>query len=265
MRIVAHLRALFDPATTRDQVLARARSLGEVESIVGISGSERMHILFLYHRVLAEELNRSTLPARSRYRLLLLLESGLQDDLLADLQGQESALASYARAVTNPLPTRGSHWADVMRDEMAVLGALPGVSFVSLYCPDAEGVFKIEQIAGRMAALASDLLLDPAYRLMLASHGRHGQSLVAETWRRQEIMRAANYQSQPELLPWKAIAEQLDVDSMLGVPIVSADDRPVAVLGLYGIYATQFESSRMQEFALGLHHRWSELWRWRTS
>ena len=259
-RQAEHLRAVLNPAAQREDILRRATRLGEVHILVGVDSALLVQSLALYRRMLSQHLNQAALPARSRYRLLLVAECRLQDDIQAELQAQSDTMGKYFGVLAAPRPPPGALWPDISLAQLDALAQLPGVLDLAVFRPDALGVFQIEAMAGAQSAAIRVITLDPRYQPNLDTHSPLGRALVSRAWRGAEVLSAPAYALDEQFSAWHEVLAPLGVRSALAIPVLDASGHPMAVVRLFGAYPNQFESLWMRQFARGLQQRLDELW-----
>lgn len=260
MRHVEYLRLLLDPAATRDMVWEKARWLGQISALTGVDFILLTRSISLYRRIFTEQLSQSHLPVHFRKKLMLTVEMRLQEAISAELQGSEDTRVAYFESASAPLPERGTPWTDAIRTEIDALGGLPGVIGVGLIRPNSLGEFVLEYSGGPKAAEAY-VLNDPQFKIVLDRESPRGHGLITEAWRnRQLIITSADYLNDPRVSHWHGLAKSYGFRSMLAVPVLDEANQPLAVLGIYGRYVNQFESSWMRQWARSTQQRWSFIW-----
>jgi len=256
-----HMIFLFDPATTRDAIRARARELGEQHSLVGLDAALLSRSFALYRDLLTERLNRTLMSARQRYRLLLFTERRLMDHLEAELAAMQQVTGTYFDLLALPLPDGGTRWVDAFRAELDVLGALPGVQAVLLLRLTSEGFFTVEHGAGREAERAEALLASPEAQRQLAADVGEAPGATVGAWREGQILTIGHYDSDVRVAPWWQAVRQIGGHSMLAIPVLDTLGHLAAGICVFGAYPGQFESQTMHQFAQSVELRWEELWR----
>ncbi|MBN2692946.1 MAG: diguanylate cyclase, partial [Burkholderiaceae bacterium] len=113
---------LVAPDTSLALLAQRARRQGETHTLVGVSASLMAKAQALYRRLLSEHLNGILMPARDRYRVMLVVETRLQDDMQLEFELQDATIGNYIRSLSGELPQSGAAWVDVRRGEVAGLG-----------------------------------------------------------------------------------------------------------------------------------------------
>ena len=262
-RQTAHLHFLLDPQTTRDDIVLRARRIGQVHALSGVGGAWLSRAQSLYRQLLAEHLNHAPLPARERSRILRTAEQRLQEDIQAELDVQAQTTAAYLDVLGRPLPTRGSAWADASQAGLGELGALPGIQAALLLRPGPGGALAVEGRAGPQAGILADGLQKPGWEPVLDPTSPRGQALTALAWRSLQIESSASLTRDPRYAAWRGWAadvDQLSIRSAISIPVLDAAGQAVVVLSLFGAYPNQFERGFMQPFARGLKNRWEQIW-----
>ena len=248
------LRLLFAPTAARAEVAARARQLGEIHQLAGIDPTLLMRAVALYRSVVAEHLRETLLSARTRYQVMLVVEKRLQDQMENDLQGMQSVIAAYAGMLSSPLPQPQARWVDVAGDECETIGRLPGVAAVLLLRLDPDGVFTIEHRAGQVADQIGDAL----------EQIHEGSSTIAgdivNALADDRTLTVANCMTDDRFAPWSHLIGQIDMRSLLALPVRDASGHAGLGLCILGRYPHQFESPLMREFAQSIAHRWEEVW-----
>ncbi len=260
VRQAEHLSFLLHPGTTREAIVQRARHLGQVHALVGVSGAWLSKAQSLYRQLLGEHLNHALLHAGERYRILRAAENRIQEDIQAELEMEAQTTATYLNVLASALPPQGSRWVDASSLGVAVLGALPGVQAVMLMRLKADGVFAVEDSAGPRARDVAVLLQTPGMEAVLDPASPRGRGMTAQAWRTLQIVSAPAYGSDARYQPWGPHAAGLGVRSTLSVPVLNTAGQVVVVISFFGAYPHQFESPVMQQFARGLQHRWEQIW-----
>ncbi len=262
-RQAAHLQFLLDPATSRDAIRQRARHLGLVHALTGVSGAWLSRAQGLYRRLLAEQLNQVALGARERLRTMFVADARLQEDVQVELEVEGATTAVYLDLLAAPLPTPGARWVDVSEAALAELAALPGVLAVLLLRLRPDGVLAVERSAGARALALAELLQTPGCEAVLDARSPRGQGASALAWRNLRIETSASLAQDPRYRGWFVLAGQpatQGLRSSLSVPLVDAAGQVVGVLACFGEWPNQFESPVMRQFARGVKSRWEQLW-----
>lgn len=251
-----HLRFLLDVDTSRDKLVARARFLGQLHTLVGVSNAWLVQAHALYRKLLGARLNQTLMPSRDRYQITLVADARLQEDLQSELYAGQSTMDAYLQHLGRPLPAEGSLWVDFMSSEVQALSALAGILDAECSRPDSLGVFQIETMAGAQKAAFRRTLLDPSYQPNLDLHSPCGQGVVSRAWRGEAIVSVPSYSSDPQLQIWREVMGPLGVRSVMAFPVLAEDGHPVAAVRIFGAYPNQFESAWMRQFAGSLQQRW---------
>ncbi len=255
-----HLLFVMGAQTTREQILAQARRVGQVHALVGVGSVHLMQSLSLYRKLLTDFLNQSTLAARDRYRLLMIAEARLEEDILAQAQEGGATIQRFFALLTAPMPPQACFWIEAISTEIHPLSTCPGIRAALLFRPSSEGVMTIESSAGDQAAAIASVLNTPGQEALFDEKVPRGQGLSAEAWRTGAIQTAANIQTDHRYANWLPHIKVLRIQSAMAIPILDSAGAAIAVLTLYGAYPNQFESTWMQQFARNLQQRLNQIW-----
>jgi EAL domain-containing protein (putative c-di-GMP-specific phosphodiesterase class I) len=253
-----HLLFVFDPATTRAAIAEEGERLGAIHALSGIVGGRMMRENAFFNKLLVDCLEKETLSPTDRYRLHLVATLRLQEDLQARLRGESRTTETYYRTFSAPLPPPSSRWEEVRLQELADLGALPGIRSVLLLRPDSEGTFFVEECAGPEGETIALFFQSPGTRVSLDTDRSKDRSILSRVWRTQTSETVSSLATNPDH-PWFRVNQGARIRSLLEIALSDASGRPVAVLGLGGAYPNQFGSSWMKHFAQTTAYRWSQL------
>lgn len=256
----AYLQFLLAPTTTQAMIHERARQVGQIHALVGVTAVLLTQTLSLYRRLLSEQLKEFLLPARVRYQLLQTAEARLQEDLEIQLDMEGRVLSAYFDHLSRPMPLTGTAWTTASATDVEWLGALPGIQGALVMRLSAEGVFTVESSAGPLSARITEILGAPGLQAVVDPATPRGQGLSAQAWRGLQIVSTPSYALDPRYRAWHDVAEPLGIRSALSVPILNAAGQAEAVISLFGAFPNQFESATLQHFARGLQQRWEQIW-----
>lgn len=259
-RQAQHLDFLLDPRTTQAMIQQRARHLGQVHALVGVSAAALSNSMALYRRLLRAHLNQNLLPARERYQLVQAAEARVQEDIQTELQSAQEVSDAYLHTLTQGYPSEHTLWADILPVELDHIAKLPGILACELLHQNAEGVFQVEASAGKVADQVRQILSAPGTQAILDVRQTTGKGLIASAWHSGEITHTAAYANDARTAAWQSEVESLGIRSMLAIPIPRAPQNPVLVLAIQGAYPHQFESTWMHQFATSMQQRWSTIW-----
>ncbi len=255
-----HWQVLLSPHIDKETVENRARRVGEIHVLVGVTSVILSRSVSFFRQLLSKFLNQALLPARERYRISLTVETRLQDDVQEQLMAEGTVLGAYFNCLSAPLPPLGSLWADVSVRNLGVLGALPGIQAATLMRLGSDGRFAIIHSAGSKAAAITSMYQKPDMTVVIDPDQPQGQALCAVAWRKRQIVSSASFALDPHYAHWLAATKKLGIRSVLAVPIVSPAGQAEAVLIMYGAFPNQFESQPIQQFSRGIQQRWEQLW-----
>ncbi|BEV73070.1 hypothetical protein THUN1379_25520 [Paludibacterium sp. THUN1379] len=255
-----HCRYLLAPDTTREGIIQRGQQIGGVHALVGVSSTLLTQSRALFRQKLGEQLNRSLLSARERYRVLLAADARMQDDLQAELEGAQSVQDAYQVLLSRPLPPEDVQPVEAWHSELEAIGQLPGVLACQLLRPNAQGIFQVEASAGDMAEPIREILATPGMQPVFDTREQAGRGVIPLAWRSGNPETCAVYGRDPRTATWHPVLDRVPIRSMVVIPIRDGSGDAAHVLAIQGRMPNQFESRSMQQFAAGLQQRLCTIW-----
>ena len=222
-RQIAHLLFLFDSRTTRADIVRRARQLGQVHALTGVSAAWLSRAQSLYRQLLAEHFSHAPMLIRERLRTLHAAETRLQADIQAELDVETQTTSTYLDVLATALPPQGTLWADASEAGIEELGRLPGMQAALLMRLMPGGTFAVEGSAGPQARLIADLLQTPGNEPVLDPASPHGQALTARAWRSLHIETSAALAHDTRYAGWggwPAHFHELGIRSAASIPVL---------------------------------------------
>ncbi len=259
-RQAAYLAMLVDPATTREGLLGRARQLGAIHLLGGVSGSMLARASMRYRALLAEHLGGARVPVMKRYRLLGLFDLRMQDDLQAQFSAAEAVSRSYLEVFARKQPARGARWSDASQEELDFLAHLPGVVAVALTRLHRSGSLVVEASACAQAGDPVAELFASAGLPELDPASPRGRSATSSAWRNEANSRIDSWAHDERVAPWRDAGARLGIRSHVSIPFCGRDGHVVGVVSVFGGQTAQFASSWMQEWCSGLRRRLDVAW-----
>lgn len=263
-RFESHARELLSASVPRPELAAAGRRMGIADALCGLDAA-------LLSQACSEGAGpfamqaAAALPAGARgQRLALIVMQRLLDDLHARIAGLTEVVRAYQQEAVAPLPGAATPWAQFVDEQLQRLAELPGIVACATLRPDAQGVFRVEALAGH-----------PAMRAFLAGDGhdqlprldaraQHGQGLVAPAWRSGTIVHAGRYGTDSRTTAWRRtwnqLSAQVELCSSVAIPVLDRAGHPVQLLLIYGSAPNQFESAAMRVFVEGLQRRFGMVW-----
>jgi diguanylate cyclase (GGDEF)-like protein len=247
LRQCEHLRFLLSPRTEREAILSRAKIVGQIHCLSGISNSLLVAGMNLYRKLLASQIHRGLVPDRDRTKILTIADQRIEDHIRMELESEIATIGRYMEATLAELPMKPSQDAC---PEIDLLQSLPGVL----------GIFYLS--------------LPPQSRrgVILASSGHQRETLASlfeEAYDRetlQEISTLRTRSLQNPALPqsFRRLA-QTNVRSILEIPVRhshGSERNPAGSSGQYdhwlvvaGEHIHQFNSSWARQFAHSLRQK----------
>ncbi|OIQ77605.1 oxygen sensor protein DosP [mine drainage metagenome] len=259
-RQVAYLRFLVSPDTTLDALKSRARQIGAIHFLSGVSGSMLARSSVRYRSLLGERVNAERLPASRRYHLLTVVESRVQDELQAQFSAGEEVNQSYLEVFSRQRPFQGGLWTDASQQELDFLAGLSGVLDVVLTRLNREGELTVERSAAKPGSDISAALRDRTLLPDLDPTSPRGQNATSTAWRTQTIERIDSWARDPRVEPWRDLGARFGIRSNVAIPFAGQDGHVVGVLTIYGTQPNQFASAWMQQWTAGVQRRMESIW-----
>lgn len=250
-----HLESILTPTASQEQIRNRATYVGHIHGLVGVSNDLLVQAIFLYRKILMEQLNHSAIPARSRYRIILTVESRLQDDIVAQLQAQHFIFEQYFGFIHDADPAIHPVTPSSYSNELSRLSDLPGIVRATLFGVNADN---------RLTLYHST---DP-HLVELLPPGRNiavGEADPALEWLYSQIIRASqsgtiitvSVPSHQTMPPQSSVLTDRPVRAQLLIPIQSLGADPAKVVVLEGSYVNQFNFPMMHRFSTAVQQRWT--------
>jgi diguanylate cyclase (GGDEF)-like protein len=259
----AHLLFLLQPQTTELKIQTRARRLGYVHALIGVTARLLLKSMTLYRQQLNLFIGQALFTGRERYHLTQVLDARLDLDMQEQIARQDGLFYTYLEVLNAPIDGSDGLFADALKQELQRFGQLPGIVLALLLRLNADGVFVVEQAGGPQAEAAMALMLQPGFEISIDPQSPNGQGLVAQCWRAQTVLSSPSYAKDPRYAIWRPVAETVGIRSHLAIPIINAAGHSAWVLSLYGAYPHQFEIPVMRHFAHGIQHRFQQFLRQR--
>ncbi len=256
----AYLRYLVAPSTSLQALVARARHVGTVHYLGGVSGSMIARSSVRYRALLGEHLAAARLLQARRHEVLAVIDSRLQDELQAQFTAGEETGRLYLGVLTRPRPHPNILWPDAVQDELSVLAALPGIVVVALRRLNRDGQLVVEHSACSPGSSVPETFFDTSAAPHLDPGSVTGQSTTSVAWRTQSIERVDSWSSDPRVAPWREEGMGAGIHSHVSIPFAGTDAHVAGVLTIYGAQSGQFASLWMQQWSASVQHRMESVW-----
>ncbi|MDE1955970.1 MAG: EAL domain-containing protein [Betaproteobacteria bacterium] len=264
LRQEEHARHLLRASATRPELAAAGRLIGAADALRGLDGAQLSAACSAAAGSFATQAAAALGASAGGQRLALIMMQRLFDDLHARIAGLTGVVRAYQQEAVAPLPVRATPWAQFVDGQLQRIAQLPGIVACAMLRPDAQGVFRVEALAGHPAMRAFLGRDGPDELPRLDARSRHGQGLVAPAWRSGAIVYAGRYASDPRTTAWRgsweALRAQVQVCSTVAIPVLDRAGHAVHVLLLYGSTPNQFGSAAMRVFVEGLQRRFGVVW-----
>ena len=256
----SYLRFLAAPDTNLQKLTERARHVGIVHFLAGVSGSLIARSSVHYRILLGEHLAAARLGQPRRHDLLSVIETRLQDELQAQFSAGEDVARLYLDVLARPRPHPNMLWPDAAQRELNSLAELPGLAAIALRRLNRDGVLVVERSASAARSSVPASLFDGSVLPNLDPNSETGQSTTSAAWRTGEIARVDSWSRDPRVLPWREIGLRVGIRSHVSIPFFGADGHVAGVVTLYGTQTNQFASPWMHQWSASVRHRMESIW-----
>ena len=257
---VEHLKFALDPETTREALQDCAKEIGRIHFLTGVGNEILLRAKSFCVKVLKDNLDQSIPVLKDLTHILVAAEWRLHEDIEMQISSGVATMEQYRSILASPLPPKGTLWTDARALEIRMLGQLPGLQAVLFARPDSRGVFMIEEYGGTMGEIGSSVLRTPELESVIDPSSPRGQGLLSRAWRSLHFQTSPSFHLDPIFAPWHEVIKKLGIHSVMVLLVRDHLKNPVALIGFYGAYPNQFESSTMKQFALGVEQRWEKIW-----
>ncbi|MCL7750012.1 diguanylate cyclase [Guyparkeria hydrothermalis] len=256
-----HLAFLLAPDLGEEQHANRARQIGHVHALAGVSPSDLVRAITVYMHEFNETFNRAHLNQRHQNRLERVFTERLSMELSHQLAaGQAVDDEFHAALVEIDQRRRNEHnWPDFNEHLLDTLTGLPGITGVAILSPNADGRFVANYAEGDDLFARSNDRADTHPTLDLKRP--ESAHPVSAAYRQARVVRMDNTLDDPAGAPWATRADAAGIRSTVAVPILDNRDQPIAVICLQGRIPGMFASARLQGFAGQLMALVSQAWR----
>ena len=255
-----HLLSLFDTSATRETIREQGKRVGKTHALVGVRGPFLLQAKGLVDRLLIEHMNRSLLAARDRYRMLLIAEARINEDIQAQLRIKDDIAGAYFDILSHPLPKNGASWPIASGRELVILGSLPGVLSALLLIPGKGNSFSVASAAGVRGKDFAGALWNPDGKEPPDPEFLQFPELCARSLEKGGPFSASAIDRDARFVFLSKAARKIGGRSALVVSVRTAEGQPGAAVCLCGSYPNQFESLWMKQFSHGLEERWNQIW-----
>ena len=240
-RQAAYLVDLMAPETDRESVRRNAQTIGQVHALTGVDNMVMMQTIGLYQSHLARHLATQPLRSHDRRDLMAVAVARLLEDNAVQMQARARTVGAYFDALFHRPQRTDSPWADVLQAFLDAIAALPGIASARLVRPDMTGRFQTLASSSTAGLPFGGLGEDEGLMASIDRDRPEGRGLLSQAWHSDAITSTVSYHTDPRTAPWHALARRFGVRSAVALPVRDADNRPVAMLMLFGAFPNQFE------------------------
>ncbi|MFN2381637.1 MAG: EAL domain-containing protein [Guyparkeria sp.] len=256
-----HLAFLLDPELDEQDHVDRARQVGHIHALAGVSPSDLVRAITVYMHEFNETFNRAHINQRQQNRLERVFTERLSMELSHQLAAGQAVDDEYHAALADiDRRRRNEHnWPDFNEQLLDGLTSLPGIEGVAILSPNPDGRFVANYAVGcdLFGAQGGGDDANPTLDLKRPESGHP----VSVAYRQARVVAMDNIVHDPAGTPWADRAEALGIRSCVAVPILDNRDHPIAAICLHGRIPGMFTSTRFQGFTGQLMAMVSQAWR----
>lgn len=256
-----HLAFLLDPGLSEEAHINRARQIGHVHALAGVSPSDLVRAITVYMHEFNDTFNRAHLNQRHQNRLERVFTERLSMELSHQLTAGQAVDDEFHAGLVEIDRRRHDerNWPDFNEHLLDTLSGLPGIDGVAILSPNADGRFVANYAEGVDLFSRPDERSDRHPTLDLKRP--ESDHPVSVAYRQARVVRMDNTLDDPAGVPWAKPAGVLGVRSSVAIPILDNRDQPIAVICLHGRIPGMFANARLQGFASQLMALVSQAWR----
>lgn len=240
-----HLAMLFSSTLTVCEHFERAKRVGRVHGMVGLSVPAILDAYHTHQRQIFAILPRSGIDARRQEAAAGILMQRLMLDVEAQTIGhyevdvETSAVGSSLESAIGDARTL----TDLLRGSVDLLASLDGIVGCVVLRPDAAGVLQIELAAGvAVQEYLQSMAAGQVPQIRIDAGAPEGQGPTGRAWRSRQIELCDSYRQDPTLGPWRKVGLKLGLRSSASMPLVDDEGNPFAVLVLYSAWPGFFST-----------------------
>ena len=248
---------MFDPEMSFEVVLARCNEDGVASGLIGINASWISQVASTLRHRLINGLENDLPLSIDRYNVFEVITTRVERALSAHLSAMSQVVRTYESTAGRAFPDSYEIWADIAKEEIDLVGFLPGILGAELLYPEVGGRFVPLASSGDRARDLDCLLSGDEIDPLVPSEGL-SSGIIEEAWRSSSIVRIDDYGVDPRCELWRRDLGDDWCASMLAIPI-TRDGSVDFVLLIQGSFPSQFASGWMNAFASALKSRWERL------
>jgi len=231
-----HLKMLLSPGITALEQYEKAKRVGWIHEMVGVSLPMLMETYHLYHARIEEILCSAVLTDHQSDRLRAAMHQRMQLDVEAQIASHarfEGEIASLLAALDEAIQKAGN-LADTLRYTFQALGDFEGITACLFSRPDAHGVMQIEAEGGKEGTAYAEALRTRRVPLFeTQASGQAGNGPAGRAWRSGQIQINGSFEENPAMHAWRNEALQRGFRSSAAVPLLDESGQSFAILSLY--------------------------------
>jgi diguanylate cyclase (GGDEF)-like protein/PAS domain S-box-containing protein len=238
-----HLRWLLAPELTEAAHGERARDIGRMHALIGVSSAALVEAMGIYLRILVDRV--TTLPLRvvDRASLVQIVNVRFQHELQQQVAAVEELHSQYRAWFLGCAAEAGkaSSAAAYLSQCIDSLTDLPGIAAAAWGTPGADGRSVVRHASGSFEDYSRAL----AAGMPDGAAGTSTATTVSNAWLKHGLVVNPSYATGDRPEAWTRIAAQAGIRSSAAFPVLQTGET-VCMVSIYGRFPAQFESEFMQ-------------------
>lgn len=262
-RQAEHLKFLLAPNLTEAEHRTRARKVGEVHALIGVSASSMVRAITIYLHQFDDSNFKFHLGRQDLINLETVFTERLSNELAEELEAEQDINQQFQTILVeaDALSRRTLSWQDFNENILELLCSLPAVKVGWIGSPREDRRFVVnfshhtEGVAAILAQYDREVTLPSILEKKSIELGATGQAFLTG-----QTQTVASFTTRANTETWQALIQDTGIRSSVGIPIMDNQRRPVAVLTLYGSYPGMFETPFRRSFCQQVGFIVSQTW-----
>ena len=262
-RQTQHLKSLLAPNLTEAEHRAKARKVGEVHALIGVSASSMVRAITIYMHQFDDSALKFQLGRQDVIKLETVITERLSTELAEELEAEQDTNQRFQAILVeaDTLSRRTLSWQDFNENILQLLCSLPAIKAGWIGSPGDDNRFVVNfghqttDIADALAKFGDEITFSSIIE-------KKSTELVATklAFSSGQIQTINSFSTHPETPSWHALTKSTGIRSSVSIPILDSQRHPIAVLSLYGSYPGMFETPFRKSFCQQVGFIVSQTW-----
>ena len=263
LRQTEHLKSLLAPNLTEVEHRTKARNVGEIHALIGVSASSMVRAITIYLHQFDDSTLKFQLGRQDVVKLETVITERLSTELAEELEAEQDTNQRFQTVLVeaDALSRRTLSWQDFNENILQLLCSLPAVKAAWIGTPGEDNRFVVNfghqtaDVTATLAQLGGETTLSSIIEKKPANLGATG-----EAFRSGQIHTIESFSIHPDTQAWQELTKGTGIRSSVSIPILDSQRHPIAVLTLYGGFPGMFETPFRKSFCQQLGFIVSQTW-----